>query len=323
MSCDSEYYQSTYGVDVANGNVDSDGDGVSDLLECEYDSNPLVADSDNDGVLDGVEILDLHSDPNSSVKNSASIAIVSPENNQITHDSTLFVKGVAPAGQNVKLIVTKLKEDDEGQLTRGASSQFDAGLTSQNGVFIYGDGIELLDGKYSLVASSINPNSGKKIYSKEVVIEVNTDVDTGVLKITQLGDKVISDDVFLKDLRVELVDNKPVVRGITNVGNKAVATWNSAVFSSAVVADIVHGDFAIQSPEILAPGEHNVYVTSIKMSDNSIMKSVKLPFVVTENDLMPKTHWWDCFFDWWCWILLIIAFGLVLGLYFWVRKRKK
>jgi len=47
-----------------NSGPDSDGDGASDTLEAQYESDPHKTDTDGDGLIDGQEILKLGTDPN-------------------------------------------------------------------------------------------------------------------------------------------------------------------------------------------------------------------------------------------------------------------
>ncbi len=63
-ACNYDQYQRTYGLSAIDINQDTDGDGLSDHLECQVGSNPTIADTDGDGKSDAVEVLDYNTNPN-------------------------------------------------------------------------------------------------------------------------------------------------------------------------------------------------------------------------------------------------------------------
>ena len=118
--------------------------------------------------------------------------------------------------------------------------------------------------------------------SDPVEITIDPNVNIKHPEITEFDDQKIIDNILLNDIRIEVENQTPTIKGITNLGNKTTATWQSAVFSSAVVADLISGDFSIKSPQKLEPGKHEVYVTAHRIQDNTISKTRKLSFLIKE-----------------------------------------
>jgi len=82
-----------------NGDIDTDGDGLSDKTECYIATNPLKSDSDGDGCIDGDEINQMLSDPNDPTDCSLkakldTVTITNPQPGWIV--KTLEISGITP-----------------------------------------------------------------------------------------------------------------------------------------------------------------------------------------------------------------------------------
>ncbi len=84
---------------VTNPYGDDDGDGANNQTECEYFTDPNVADSDGDTILDGTEIADT-TDPLNYYEHR--VIVLEPLSNLNSEDPVTFV-GNAPAGKIVTL----------------------------------------------------------------------------------------------------------------------------------------------------------------------------------------------------------------------------
>lgn len=304
-------------INVYDGIQDTDGDGVSDRLECEYKSDPTKADTDDDGINDNVEIFDFNSDvanPEDPFRekitdlnkelqnylNALGVRITNFTQNQRIADTTPFVKGIAPIGSNVTISIRNEEglEQALGQTT-----------TSENGIFLFETPITLRDGHYYLIARSNSLTSP----AVSIYIDSTLGIKPPILK--QIADKPITSDVLLKNLRIEIRNRKPVLIGTTDLGNKVVANWNSIVSTSAIIADVNAGNFELSSPNEMELGEHHVYVTAIRHSDNAQSETVKLPFTITQDDFLDESSYW--------WMIGAVTIAIAGTLIIIVKKKRK
>ena len=271
-------WEDKYGIDVKDGSQDSDFDGISDKLEYFYGTNPLSSDSDSDGVSDSDELLVYLSDPNDAYSpgnlNDVKVKITNFTEGQLVGDNTPLVRGVAPAGDKVMVI---LKNDYGHEKVLGST------ISDSNSVFLFEVKEPLIDGKYMLVAKSLNVDMKRVLMSSPVHIVIDSS-----LNVRSPIPKKIDDKPILKNIRVKIENDKPVLIGDTDLGNKVVATWRSQVLTSALIADAFSGEFEIASPRRLEIGNHNVYVTAIRSEDGAKSDTVNVSFSVLASAL--KVH---------------------------------
>ena len=91
-------------------NIDSDGDGLPDVLEFHFQTSPKSQDSDGDGIIDIEEILDYGSDPNDATPIVFGSKIVNWKNGDRTGSRRLVVRGISFANQQIKVNI--LDEND-------------------------------------------------------------------------------------------------------------------------------------------------------------------------------------------------------------------
>jgi len=268
-------WEAQYKVDVVDGEQDTDRDGLTDKLEYQYGTDPVTVDSDNDGFSDAEEILTLKTDPNNpddpGKVSEIGVKITSFEENQLVGDNTPLIKGVAPFGYTVRIV---LRNEYGNEKVLGDA------FVDQNGVFLFQVENPIRDGKYMLVAKSLQVDERKIIVSSPVKIRIDSSLNVTPPKPTRLSDQQISEDVILKNLRVEIRDRRPVLVGETEFGNKVTATWRSVVMTSALIADAVGGEFSIESPTDLEVGQHEIYVQATRKKDNAQSDTVKVLFNV-------------------------------------------
>ncbi len=297
-------WEQKFGIVPNNGEEDSDKDGLSDKLEYRYGTDPLKPDSDNDTFGDSDEILQLGTDPNDATDpgtiENIGIRITNFEKNQSVSDLQPFVKGVAPQDTVVEIVVAL--EDGEDRILGRTTTQ-------ENGIFIFLIPEILEDGEYDLVARVIEPageetflgmpvaraqDTGTQDTSEErsvilmesapVHIIVNRGLEVIPPTPQKLSDREVTEENLLQDLRIEIIDNQPVLLGKAAYNSEVVATWRSIVLTSALIADSPRGEFSISAFHPLGSGDHEVYVQAVRLRDNAVSKTIKVPFTIVEPE---------------------------------------
>lgn len=268
-------WETTNSLQVKDGAQDTDEDGISDELEYQYGTDPKLADTDNDGFSDAEEILELRTNPlndrDPGNLESIGVRITSFQEGQIVADAQPFVKGFAPQGSKVEVV---LRNDIGHEKILGQT------LTDDNRVFIFQVPQPLRDGKYAFLARALE--SEKKLVTESDPVHVRIDSQLNIIAPDpkKLADKEVTEEDLLRNLRIEIIDKKPVLKGQTELGSRVVATWKSIVASSALIADNNSGDFAIGSPTDLEFGNHEVFVNAVRRKDGALSRTVKVSFRV-------------------------------------------
>ncbi len=288
----SDDWEIKYGISPQNGSDDSDGDGLSDLLEYRYGTNPLMPDSDNDGLSDADEVLVYGTDPLSPTKLSELGVIITNISDGMTlTDVRPLIQGIAPkAGMEVKVYLRN-EFGHEVELGKTASDTGNAWLIRPE--------FDLLDGEFFLLAKGLDPDNKKVLSSPLIKVTLNSSLQVDTPKPERLANKNISEEVIIEGLRVDIADSKPILIGRTGFKNRVIATWQSVIGTSAIVADLAGGEFRIEAPKELPFGEHTVSVYAIRESDRAVSKVIAVNFEVSE----PITS-----------VLRGVAFGEEMGL---------
>lgn len=268
-------WEQQYAVEVVDGSLDSDSDGVSDRIEYQVGTDPTKTDSDGDGFSDAQEILELQTDPlnpnDPGTIDALGVRITNFQEGQLVGDNTPLIKGIAPIGATVRLV---LRNDYGHEKVLGDTT------VDENNIFIFETPDAIRDGKYMLMAKAIETDKKSILLSNPVHVIIDSTLNVQKPAPKKLSDQAISDDVILKNLRIEIRDKKPVLVGDSEFGNKVIATWRSVVTTSALIADTKSGEFAIQAPEELPIGMHEVYVQATRKRDNAQSDTVKVLFSV-------------------------------------------
>ncbi len=275
-------WEQKYNIHVADCSQDTDSDGLSDCLEYQYVTDPTKADTDGDGFTDAEEILTMHTDPTDPndpgpASDPATIEklgarITNFIEGQLVADPQPLVKGLSPANAIVEIV---LRND------YGLEKIIGQAVADQNNVFIFQVPQPIRDGKYSLVARALIPDKKEVLESPPVKIVIDSTLKVTPPAPRKLADQPVTDDNLLKDVRIEIRDQKPVLVGKTDFGSEVTATWRSIVVTSALIADTTTGDFSIQAPSNLGYGEHEVYVQAVRKQDNAMSKNIRLSFAVS------------------------------------------
>jgi hypothetical protein len=284
--------------------LDSDGDGLPDLVEKTIGTNPFSSDSDGDGVGDLEELLDYGTNPAVfDAEFPINLKIVSPENKAKISSGRLFVRGISEANRNVSVFARSLS----GQV-------FELGRTvsSENDRFALASETQLEAGEYLIYAENYEDDG--EIFESSDSVEVTVDLSNALPapKIRAINDVIIKPGEI-----PQVSDPQPMVSGSTEPGSQVVSVFQSSIFSSTIISDASSGFFTVFAPRPLDIGMHKATVYAVS-PDGIISEANVINFEVIE----PLT-----FFEavsWWTWVvLLILLVIIILALYFWYKKRQK
>lgn len=278
---------------------DTDGDGVSDVMEIACGTNPNTTDTDRDGKYDGVEIFQLGTDPTNPNDPRKNQPIATRVNNLfdgvISEDKNPLITGSTSANSLVEITI----KDDKGQIVRTQEIKADA-----NGGFLYVPAVGLPDGNYTIetiekpnqtgsLTGSLKADVLGATNANNVITAVNSKpvhftISAKTPSVTppspkKLAEKDLTDEIINSEIKVKIVDKKPVLSGKTGFGSEVKATYQSVVLTSALIADSTTGDFSIQPSESFETGDHTIYVQSIRPSDGTISKTVKVSFNIAAS----------------------------------------
>jgi len=142
---------------------------------------------------------------------------------------------------------------------------------------------DLMDGSFYLLAKGLDPENKRVINSPIVSVTMNSKLKIDLPKPERLSNTTIAEKVILEGVRMEIgADKTPLLIGRTGYKNKVVATWESVLGSSAIVADLAGGEFRIRAPIELSSGTHKVTLIAIRETDMAVSKKVVLNFKITE-----------------------------------------
>ena len=282
------------------GTNDLDHDGLSNNIEFLENTDPLNPDTDGDQLTDSEEVIDFKTDPldpNSPERMSdLGIRITSFEEGQIVADPQPFIKGVAPISSYIQVSAT----NEQGETTILGQTQ-----THENSIFTFVSP-PLEDGTYTLIVEQIEEpdvidelftpahaqteeEEQKQLVSDPITIVIDTSSDVTTPTPELLDNQEITPEVLMENVRIEIENDQPVLRGNTVFQHKVIATWQSVVFSSALIADSSAGEFEIRPQQKFESGNHEVYVQAVHPTTGAVSKKVRVPFVVVHAESVDMT----------------------------------
>lgn len=284
--------EENYGKDVlvVSNSVDSDGDGVSDILETGYGSNPYKADSDGDGINDGEEIIEYNTDPSKQNSFNENRRAVTNLNNTLTGTKPL-IKGVAPANRNVGI--------EARNIETGKTHKVCETTADKNGKFSCTPEKDFQNGSYYLYSNHsakanddrelarINVNSEKQRNTPEAEIELTTKSKTTakIKKTKSWITKLFGEPLYKKHLseKVETISEKDQIEklvGEAKPGDIVVVTWkgDEEIISSTFIADPTEGKFQWNIPKGLKDGKSEVIIYNYSPKSNVVSNSKRFFF---------------------------------------------
>ncbi|MFC1600103.1 hypothetical protein ACFL3T_03690 [Patescibacteria group bacterium] len=314
---DLEAWATLFGIDLENGSQDSDLDGLADLLEFKYGTGPLNPDTDDDTLTDGNEVLLYRTDPLTFTDlRDLGAMITNIQNGMILTDPRPLIQGIVPKAEMDVLLILRNEFGHELQVGKTTSDE--------NNAFVLFPEFDLRDGEFYLFIKAMDPKNSKVHNSPLVLVNIDSTLNVESPTPERLADKLITEDILLKELKVEVGSKMPTLSGKTGYKNQVIATWQSAIGVSSIVADISAGDFHITAPIELPYGAHTVSAYSIRESDQAMSKVIGVDFDIKETEKQvvsfePKQE--DTSYI--LYIVLGVIAVIVIGLIIYLRSRKK
>lgn len=181
--------------------------------------------------------------------------------------------------------------------TKGAEHVIAHGTLSENGRTVLITDTELPAGYYvffvrearttaqiqsNAFASALGSPSEKADSSEGVIVQLSDEqpiVDPKIKKIAAV------DIEGVKNIRVVRTrDGKIRVVGSADLATTVVGSFKSAVFTSAILADVTTGAFEVDSTSALQNGDHEVIIYATRPADGTQSRAVKVPFSIIEEE---------------------------------------
>lgn len=275
---------------------DSDSDGIGDLVEMIYETNPFNADTDYDGTFDADEI-DFGSNPNEDSGIDRAITVTNL--NESIVDAEPFLKGVANPGENITIEAMNIATGEKFIIFEDTADE--SGKFAGIGQFSSGDpgSGRVLDGDYYVYSNHLTPEGSED--SREIArITVDTVSERPQVS-AEIGQKVKTKLIakientrdwmttFLgsklyQGLFASTVEQTPSdayldrLIGDAQPGDIIVVTWKSFILSSVVIADASQGRFEVAIPDKIPPGNHEIFVYAYNPQTNFFSSLARLIF---------------------------------------------
>ncbi|MFA6436117.1 MAG: hypothetical protein WCW30_03205 [Candidatus Gracilibacteria bacterium] len=281
---------------------DTDKDGLSDRDELNYGTNPLEADSDDDGVSDGAEVHVYQTDPNvmtrsgqlfqtrisslkSSVRNTYmdGYPLIAGTSKPDTHVQISFVllKGNAASTGVQQSLLQRLSHlllaNLFGEVENTGDTMTLETQTGGHGKFLVRPEDELSAGRYAVVVRSFDAEGNITSETLPYDLTIDPTAAMSLVDPKQLDTQLID----VANLEVFKIQNsQPYLYGVAEKGYEVVTSWESELFTSSLVVDTTKGEFLTASPSELEQGDHNVFVYAVEPSKNLYSSVIDVGFQV-------------------------------------------
>ncbi|MBI2638857.1 hypothetical protein HYW83_04685 [Candidatus Peregrinibacteria bacterium] len=133
----------------------------------------------------------------------------------------------------------------------------------------------------SWFTSALNSESDQPIQSDPVLVKVVEDIDIPQPVVQSIEGIDVAD---LRDIKISATaDGKVRVTGLSDISTMVIGTFSSAVFTSAILADVESGSFEVVSPRPLETGDHEVVIYATKPEESEQSPPVKLRFSIIQT----------------------------------------
>lgn len=156
------------------------------------------------------------------------------------------------------------------------------------------ENLQIPDGQYSIIVRKGAPAKTSWFWqnntayaaargeeSKPVRVNMLKDTEVPAPVVKSLGGLAFTDTQNIKI--TQSADGKVHITGTADVSTMVVGTFKSAIFTSAMLADVDNGSFDIVSSEALAPGEHEVVIYATRPEEAAQSTPVKVQFSIVNT----------------------------------------
>jgi hypothetical protein len=313
-------WEMKYGISPQNGSEDTDGEGLSDLLEYKYGTDPTNPDTDGDELTDADEVFLYDSDPLEFTKLSdLGVQITNITDGMTLTDPRPLIQGFAPKeDMEVEVLI---RNEFGHEVLLGKTD------TGVNNAWAFTPEFDILDGEFYLLAKGLDPENKNVIESPVINVTMDSTLQVDEPVPERLAEENITDEVLIEDVRLVIRDSLPTLIGRTGFKNKVVATWQSVLGTSAIVADLAGGEFKITAPSELPFGEHTVSVYAVRESDQAVSKVITIKFEVKEplvSILRGVAAGEELLFPQYVWTMIFFAISATLaGSILYTRHKRK
>ena len=222
--------------DISIKTTDFDLDGIADWEELRIGTDPMVADSDADGILDGAEVLNYGTDPSKAnqADDLRDLRITNVTEDSFVPEGAQVFAGRGEPNANVYLYRLNEKGDE---VLMGKTE------TDETGLFhMVAYGFDIGDN----VVYATSGATKTQIKDMSQIMPLSIVEDTGV-KTPEMNTDLSQLDLQEGGLPLSAKE-----------GQKLVVTWHSAVLSQTLIADASGKVIRIKPQTTLEKGEHTV-----------------------------------------------------------------
>lgn len=289
-------------IEVRATMVDSDNDGVSDLVEIKRGMDPRAADSDGDGLTDAEEVQIFGTDPNilTEPEEAYRPRVAMQTYRPVFTYNQPVVPGVAPPGAPVSVLFIP---------RQGAAPQTAGGALSSISKFLFADLFTAQEDYYKV--DTVADAGGKflakadlpdgdfdvvvRVYDKnglltdeglpfELVVDSTQAKASGKVSPSQLDSEIID----VTNLKLISVNNsQPILYGKATSNYEVDVMWASELFSSSLLIDTTEdeGEFVVMAPSELEDGEHEIMIQGIDPTQNLYTSAINVNFLVVAGGI--------------------------------------
>lgn len=180
----------------------------------------------------------------------------------------------------------------------GKQTVIETKQASENGKFVYAVDKKFAAGNFifqlkeekshplgflpsSWFTSALDSEGEQPVQSDPVFVKVVEDIEIPQPVVQSIEGIDVAD---LRDIKISATaDGKVRVTGLADISTMVIGTFSSAVFTSAILADVESGSFEVISPRPLETGDHEVVIYATKPEESEQSPPVKLRFGIIQT----------------------------------------
>ncbi|GEM_PF-4423764 len=181
---------------------------------------------------------------------------------------------------------------------QGKETTIETKTTSDNGKLVYAINQKFSTGNFvfqlkekpshplgflpsSWFTSALDSTDSELVQSDPVFVDV---VENASIPEPEVQSIEGIDVAGLKDIKISATaDGKVRVTGLADISTMVIGTFSSAIFTSAILADVESGSFEVISPRPLETGDHEVVIYATKPEESTQSPPAKLRFSIIQT----------------------------------------